>query len=217
MKLRLRRAFRTTVILLTLFGLGCAGHKESPPPAVKPVPPRVLAAEKVVDRLHVAMAEIMKSGPELGYEGREALLMQVSLEVYDFPAMASLSYGPTWSDLTVEQQAMWIEIYTQFHVSSEAEVRNVYRGQTYRMLGYREVPDGHVLIETQLDYPGRSVDFFTNYLLRLSDGQWRIIDIFSPPSVSEVAMRRAEYRTVLEKSGYSGLVDDMEKRMKGRK
>ena len=185
-----------------------------PPKPEKPMPARVAAAQEVITRLQTTMMEIMKSGPELGYSGREALIMPIALESYDFTAMASLSYGQGWSKLSVEQQAAWIEIYTKFHVASAAKSRSEYRGQVYQILGYQEVPDGHVLIETQLNYPGRLVDFYTNYLLRLDGGDWKIIDFFAPPSVSVVAMRRAEYRNVLEKSGYQGLVADMEGKMK---
>lgn len=202
--------------LFLLLWVGCASQKNvpAPPEPAKPVPAQVAAAQEVIKRLHAALMEIMKSGPELGFTGREALIMPIALEIYDFPAMASLSYGPGWPKLSVEEQATWIEIYTRFHVGGTAKARSVYRGQVYQMLGYQEVPDGHVLIETQLNYPGQLVDFYTNYLLRPEGGSWKIIDVFSPPSVSVVAMRRAEYRTVLEKSGYQGLVADMEKKMK---
>ena len=202
--------------LLLLAWAGCATQNKAPAPPV-PLPPpseQVVAAEAVVKRLHAAMMEIMQSGPALGYVGREALIMPVALEIYDFPAMAGLSYGAGWPKLSIEQQATWIEVYTKFHVSSTAKVRNVYRGQVYQLLGYKEIPDGHILIETQLNYPGRLVDFYTNYLMALVDGDWKIIDVFSPPSVSVVAMRRAEYRTVLEKSGYAGLISDMQEKMK---
>jgi len=201
-------------LLLLLWG-GCATQEKAPPsPAqTKPVPEQVAAAEAVVKRLHAALMEIMQSGKALGYSGREALIMPIALEIYDFPAMASLSYGSGWSKLSVEQQANWVEVYTKFHVAGTAKARSVYRGQVYQLLGYQEIPDGHILIETQLNYPGRLVDFYTNYLMALIDGDWKIIDVFSPPSVSVVAMRRAEYRTVLEKSGYEGLVSDMQKKM----
>lgn len=201
---------------LGLLWVGCATQSTTPvsPAQTKPLPAQVVAAQDVVNRLHAAMMEIMQSGSALGYSGREALMMPVALEIYDFPAMASLSYGSGWPKLSVEQQATWIEIYTKFHVSGTAKARSVYRGQVYQVLGYKEIPDGHILIETQLNYPGRLVDFHTNYLLRLVDGDWKIIDVFSPPSVSIVAMRRAEYRTVLEKSGYASLVSDMQKKMR---
>ena len=213
---RLIRVRGVSVCLILLLWVGCASQKAPPvaPKPEKPMPARVAAAQEVIERLHATMMEIMKSGPELGYQGREALIMPIALKSYDFTAMASLSYGSGWSKLSVEQQATWIEVYTKFHVGSAAKSRDAYRGQVYQMLGYQEVPDGHVLIETQLNYPGRLVDYYTNYLLRLDEGDWKIIDVFSPPSVSVVAMRRAEYRTVLEKSGYQGLIEDMEVKMK---
>ena len=214
---RLQPAVWVSGFLLLFLLAGCATQSSGPKLAeASPAPEQVIAARAVVSRLQAAMTEIMQAGPELGYSGRKALIMGVVLEVYDLPTMARLSYGPGWQELDVEQQALWIVTFTRFHVSSIAEVRSRYRGQIHRMLGYRLVPDGHVLIETQLDYPGRAVDFYTNYLLRPTDEGWKIIDVMSPPSVSEVAMRRAEYQTLLEKGGFSGLVGDMEKRILSR-
>ena len=82
------------------------------------MPANVAAAQDVIKRLHATLMEVMKSGPELGYSGREALIMPIALEIYDFPAMASLSYGPGWPKLSIEQQATWIEIYTKLRARS---------------------------------------------------------------------------------------------------
>jgi ABC-type transporter MlaC component len=41
------------------------------------------------------------------------------------------------------------------------------------------------------------------------------VDRYSPSTVSEIAMRRSEYRTILEKEGFDGLIEDIDHRIEG--
>jgi len=180
------------------------------------LPTQVLECLDVVEGLQAAMIAIMKQGPELGYAGRFAAIEAIARVSFDIPTMARASYGPDFSNLTPAQQAQWIAIYERFHISSLADVRDRYRGQSYRILAYDELGPDLVLIRSKLDFPGRAVDLYTDYRLRRTNEGWRIIDVHSPPSVSEVAMRRAEYLTVLERGGFDGLIDEMQTRIERR-
>jgi phospholipid transport system substrate-binding protein len=44
--------------------------------------------------------------------------------------------------------------------------------------------------------------------LRQSAGQWRVIDVYLTSSISELAVRRSEFTTILAKSGFVGLIAD---------
>jgi len=176
----------------------------------------VTAALAVVEALQAGMIEVMKQGPDLGYAGRFAAIEEIARRSFDIPAMARASYGPGFNALTPGQQQAWIAIFERFHISSLADVRDRYSGQTYVILDASEPGPGLVMIGSKLDYPGRNVDLYTDYRLRRTSQGWRIVDVFDPPSVSEVAMRRAEYRTVLERSGFDGLIEEMESRIRRR-
>lgn len=205
-------------------GLACAGDEgaqsaasPSAPETRKPMPPEVLAAQAVVLRFQAAMLEVMKQAQTLGFEGRYARLEGIARQSFDLPQMARQSFGPGFRNLTPEQQALWIRTFERFHISAVADIRDRYSGQVYRQLGWDRPLEGVVLIRTQLDYPGRAVDVHIDYRLRRTPKGWRIVDVLQPPTVSEVAMRRAEYRTVLERSGFDGLVAEMERQIERRK
>lgn len=200
--------------------LACAGDR--PPPGEpelsrEGLPPDVTASVAVVDGLHDTVIGILKQGPELGYEGRFAALAAVVQVSFDLPVMARASYGRGYVDLSEAQRKTWLEVFARFQVSSFADVRDHYQGETYRLLGFKRPAPGIVVLESKLDYPGRNVDIYTDYRLRNTRRGWRIVDIHRPPSVSEVAMRRAEYRTVLERHGFDGLIEEMEARIRRRR
>jgi ABC-type transporter MlaC component len=71
-------------------------------------------------------------------------------------------------------------------------------------------------VHTILDYPGRDVDLYADYLLRQRSGRWRIVDVLSPPTVSEVEMRRAVYADVLKSKGFDAMIAVMDQRIAER-
>jgi len=207
------------LVVAALLAPGCAWRgapKDEPQLETEGLPPEVLACLDVVTGLQDAMIGVMKRGPDLGYGGRVAAIAAIAGVSFDVPTMARGAYGPDFEQLTTEQKRRWIDVYERFHISSLADVRDRYKGQVYRILGYDEPGPGLVLIKTKLDYPGRAVDLYVDYRLRRTADGWRIVDVHDPPSISQVAMRRAEYRTVLERYGFDGLVAEMERRIARR-
>jgi phospholipid transport system substrate-binding protein len=52
-----------------------------------------------------------------------------------------------------------------------------------------------------------------DYRLRPVDGEWRVIDVFLNGTVSELALRRAEYSGVLKREGFDGLMRALEEKI----
>lgn len=181
------------------------------------VPSDVMAAQAVVLRLHADVLSVMREATELGYAGRFARLENVARETFDLPLMARRTFGPGWHDLTPEQQQLWIETFERFHISSIADIRDRYRSQQYRLIGWQRPMQDVVLVKSILDYPGRAVDIHIDYRVRSTALGWRIVDLHQPPTVSEVAMRRAEYQTLLERRGFDGLIEEMNSRVARRR
>jgi phospholipid transport system substrate-binding protein len=45
-----------------------------------------------------------------------------------------------------------------------------------------------------------------NYRLRPVDGSWKIIDVYLNGTVSELALRRSEYSSLIQREGLEGLL-----------
>jgi phospholipid transport system substrate-binding protein len=66
-----------------------------------------------------------------------------------------------------------------------------------------------LLVRTRLVQPAdENVEL--NYRLRQTPTGWKIVDIYLSGTVSELALRRAEYGSVLERDGFDKLVADLE-------
>ena len=55
-----------------------------------------------------------------------------------------------------------------------------------------------------------------DYRLRGADGSWRIIDVFMNGTVSELALRRSEYSSVVKRKGFESLVSSLEEKIASR-
>ncbi|MEO1935879.1 MAG: ABC transporter substrate-binding protein [Myxococcales bacterium] len=179
------------------------------------MPPGIAQARNVVLAVQQSVTDVAALGSDLGYEERRAVLMDVGLKYFDLPLMGELSFGPGYGELSAEQQQLWIDTFILFRSSASAKVNSRDRRQVYRLMGYETISDRMVLIRTSVKYPLYALEISVDYRLMRSGGQWKIVDRYSPSSVSEIAMRRSEYRTVLEKEGFDGLILDMDRRIKG--
>ena len=162
-------------------------------------------ATAVVTRLHAALLGA-SSGLETGsFEQRYALLEPVITATHDLPYIGRFSMRRYWSDLTADQHTRFIDAFSRLSVATYA---NRFAGITDKTFGITEAqgtPRGHVeVIGTLLQNNGETLDMI--YVLRQSNGDWRIINILVD-GVSDLALKRAEYQLIYTEAGFPGLID----------
>lgn len=212
-----RGAFAVLLVmgLLACFACASTGSQER----VEAVaPPGAAAALQQVQRWNATLLDTAERSQELGQSGREAAIRPVALEVFDVPSIARASLGRAFDTLAPEEQARWIQVYTEFHIAAAAHNWRTDRGARFEYLGEESAPRGALRVNTFLDRTGNGVDVRRDYLLvQGRDGRWRIIDVYSPRAVSTVDMQRAEYQAVLSRDGFDGLMQSMEQRIASRR
>jgi len=184
-------------------------------PFPEPLPPGVAQARDVVLRVQESVREVAQQSSALGYEERRVALAEIGLRNFDLPRMAELSYGPSFRELTPVQKRLWVDTFIAFRSSASAKVNSRDRGRVSRLTGYDQISQGVVLIRTAVRYPRQILEISVDYRLVEVGGEWKIVDRYSPSTVSEIAMRRSEYRTILEKEGFDGLIEDIDHRIEG--
>jgi phospholipid transport system substrate-binding protein len=170
-------------------------------------------ATPAVERLHAALLGIMRSADELGYEGRFETLDPVVAETFDMPFMASKSVGRHWNELPEADQKRWLDVFARHVTATYAGQFTGYTGETFETLGEEPATRDTRVVRTRLTRPGEE-DVHLNYRLREVGGKWRIIDIYLNGTVSELALRRSEYSSVLKREGFEKLVSTIAERVK---
>lgn len=199
----LSRALRRSFALLLVFGsLGPSRAAEGP---IHPAVP-------VVESLHTSMLETMKSAEELGYSGRYDKLSEALTNSFDLAFMAQKAVGRNWKKFNPGEQELWLSSFEQVTAANYAGRFTGFTGQEFETLGTEPSSHKTIIVRTRLINPdGENVDL--NYRLRETPEGWRIIDVYLNGTVSELALRRSEYSSLIKRDGFQSLVDSVDKRV----
>jgi phospholipid transport system substrate-binding protein len=163
------------------------------------------SAVQTIERLEGVMLELMKNADTLGYQGRFDRIAPSVRETFDIPFMAQKSIGRYWKGLDESERTRWLKTFEDFTISNFADRFDGYSGQSFEIVGNKPASHETLMVLTRLNRPG-SDDVELNYRMRAEDGRWRIIDLYSGGKVSEVALRRSEYGSVLKQGGIEKLI-----------
>lgn len=174
--------------------------------ALAPVSAGPESPESQIRRLNTTLIDIMKSAEEgLSYQGRFERVAPVVQETFDMPFMAAKTIGSYWRKLDPEERRRWVKAFGDFTISNFADRFDGFSGQTLEIRGERPASRDTLIVETRLNRPGDdAVDL--DYRMRARAGDWRVVDIYSDGSVSEVALRRSEYASFLKGGGIDDLI-----------
>jgi phospholipid transport system substrate-binding protein len=171
------------------------------------------APTKVVDALHENLISVMKDSKTLGYDGRFERLEPVVSELFDIPFMAEKSIGRHWKTVDEEERADLLTTFERFTVANYAGRFTGYSGQLFETFREEESKYGTVLVYSRLVLEdGETVQL--NYRLRpAKDDGWRIIDVLLNGTVSELALRRSEYSSLIQREGFAALMTAINERI----
>lgn len=166
------------------------------------------APRDVVGTLNAALLDVLQHGETLGYQGRFDRLKPVMQETFDLAFMAEKSLAARWKNLNETDRRRWIGIFSDFTVANYAANFDHYTGQSFEVLGEQPAAGDTRLVRTRVLTPGAGqVDFA--YRLRAVGNRWAIVDVYLKGTVSELALRRSEYASALEREGFEAVLATM--------
>lgn len=164
----------------------------------------VATAKQVVDKFQVDLIDVMKNGKKLGYQGRYDRLAKSVADSHDLTKIARIVVGQEWEKLTEEQQLKFIDVFTRLSIASYAHNFKEYAGESFVFDTETETKRGGVVVHSHLNIPDdKPVKF--EYQLKDKGKSWRIINIIAN-GVSDLAVKRSEYTSILQREGFDALV-----------
>lgn len=189
------------VLVLALFALSLLSA-----PAAKaesdPVP--------VIKGFYEVLLGTMKQAKKLGFQGRYDALAPAVDKAFDLPAMTRVAVGPAGRSLSPEQLAEVTKAFRHFTIATYAGQFDGYDGEQFEVGEARPSAGDAMLVPSQLvQNSGERVQL--DYVMRQDAGAWKITDVLANGSVSQMAVRRSEFGSVLKRDGLQGLLDVMKK------
>jgi phospholipid transport system substrate-binding protein len=171
----------------------------------------ITSPQQTINNLHEALLKGMRGGDKLGFQGRFKLLAPVIDRSHDLDFIAHTILGKLWTNLNREQQNIFVEHFRNLSISTYAGWFKSYEGERFEFLEKKTMPRNHVLVRSQLiQSNGDTVSF--DYILRQEKEGWRILNVLAD-GVSDLALKRVEYRSILSKKGFPVLIDMLKKKI----
>ncbi len=163
-----------------------------------------ISAKQVVEEFQNDLIAVMKQGKELGFKGRYDKLDVAVKKSHDLPKIARIIVGKHWEELSQEQQAKLEKAISQLSISAYAHNFKDFSGESFSFISEEETGRGGVVVHTNLHIPGEK-DVKFDYMMKKKDEGWQIINIIAD-GVSDLALKRSEYTSVLSKDGFDALI-----------
>jgi len=162
--------------------------------------------EKVVVQMQSSLIQVMKDGEKLGYDGRFKFLEPVINQSHDMELIIKTILGATyWSQLDNDQKKLIINTFRELSISTYAARFTQYEGEQFEVVEQRDLPHEQKLVRSQLTKSdGGTVNF--DYVLHKTEAGWRIVNILFD-GVSDLAIKRGEYRAVMQRDGFPALIE----------
>ena len=176
------------------------------PAGAAEVEPRVL-----VERFQGNLLTVMKEAETLGAKGRYNRLLSSIEETFYLPLMIRIASGPYWKGANQTQRSRLISAFRRMSVSRVATLFDAYAGETFEAIGEKPGPQNTLLVETRIVIPDKPpVNLI--YVAKTIKERWRLIDVIVDDGISELSVRRSEYRRVLQIEGVDGLIATLNKK-----
>ena len=178
-------------------------------PAVAAAPADPAAQQ--IEVFYPVLRETMKHGKALGAAGRAAKLKPVVEQVFAFPIMAQFAVGPRWATLTAEERRDVAAAMSRYTVRSYAHNFDHDNGARLVVDPKVGTHGADKLVRTTI-VPKDGAPSVLSYRMRLSEGAWRIVDVYYD-AVSQIAAQRSEFAQTLASGGASALIAELDKKL----
>jgi phospholipid transport system substrate-binding protein len=162
-------------------------------------------ATRVIANLNAALLDALQHAEQLGYQGRYDKIGPAVDAAFDVALMAEKSIGKYWKPLSDTERTKWVALFREFMIANYAGNFDHFSGQRFEISGEEPSQNDTQVVHAKLVNPGGD-DTELNYRLHDTASGPRIVDVYLKGTVSELALRRSDYTSVLERDGFDGLV-----------
>jgi phospholipid transport system substrate-binding protein len=163
------------------------------------------SARHLVDGFHASLLTVMKQAKKMTVLARYRVLEPEINKRFDLRLMIALASGKHWRSADKNSRKRLTEAFRKFSTATYASRFSGYSGQSFQTLKVSAGPRKTELVGTEIRRPDDKPVALT-YVTRKASKGWRIIDVLVDNGISELAVRRSEYRSVLKSGGVSGLI-----------
>lgn len=166
----------------------------------------------VVEKLHTTLLDIMQNAGQLGFNGRYKIMAPVVESSFDTPLIAKVVLSRYWKELNPEQQGQFVALFKRLSASTYASRFDSYAEESFKTLGVEKMKNERLLVKTEL-VKEKEDPVRLEYMVQQNDGNWYIINVIAD-GVSDLALKQAEYASIINTRGFDSLVSEIETKIR---
>lgn len=172
------------------------------------------ASAAPIEQLNAALLSAMRAGSSgTPFAARYAALDPVIAQVFDLDTVLAGAVGFSWPTLPATQKAMLAAVFRRYTVSTYVSNFDSYDGQSFTVSpSVRDVGNGEIVVKTALLRRAQS-PVEIDYVMRLRPDGWKVVDVLTDGSISQVAVQRSDFQGLLASGGASALVAGLERKI----
>jgi phospholipid transport system substrate-binding protein len=160
-------------------------------------------AISAVNDLDAGLLRTMRAGGTVASRGK--VIAPVLDRAFDLALMTRLAVGPDWVKLSPADQQALVDAFRRMTIAEYARNFDSFSGETFDVSPKVETRGGDKVVRTTLKV-SKGAPVAIAYRLRQGGSGWRIIDVFYNNAISQIATRRSDFGTVLQKGGAKALI-----------
>ena len=161
------------------------------------------------DQLRSAVDSVLAtlSDPEMKKEAKTAerrrRIRAAANEIFDFPEISRRALATHWQARTPAERQEFAALFSDLLESSYISKIESYSGEKIQYLA--ETNEGNLAIVRTRIVGKQGIETSVDYRMLLQDGRWRAYDV-TIEGVSLVANYRAQFNSIIQRSGYADLI-----------
>ncbi len=166
------------------------------------------APADVVERLHAGLVELSSGSDQASLEQRIERLRPLITATHDLAYIAELTIRREWGGLSAAERERFVDAFERLSIATYAGRFADLERDPFRVRERHEPEGGRARVSAEID-TGDGEPIPLDYVLSERDGRWKIVNIVAD-GVSDLALKRAEYRRILTDGNMDDLIAELE-------
>ncbi len=119
--------------------------------------------------------------------------------------MTQLTVGPPWSMISDGDKKALIDAFERMTIANYAKNFASFNGEQFVVDPMVKMRGQDKIVESKLIGSDKMVTPF-NYRMHMAGDKWKVVDIYLNGTISQLALKRADFSSTVASSGAQGLV-----------
>lgn len=169
------------------------------------------AAMSPVIALDQGLEAVSKAGRATPFAQRVTMLTPVVTAAFSLEDVLRASVGTRYASLPEDQKATLLQVFTEYTVASYVANFDGSTGERFTVSPQTRMVGADQVVTTQFS-PDAGVPTRLDYVVRQSAVGFRIIDVLIDGSISQVAVQRSDFRSLLSAGSAEKLISSLRKK-----